>query len=286
MINLENVSTERLITFLRHDLYKAGDVLDAYLLLNKYAIRDYQKLKDLILSGKKEFNNDFLKSALTSVEDNIKYANEIGREPVVYTCNNYEGSNVDEKTLNITDRKTSCGVLLYKSPAIVSRGKFGALQHIQISTAKDLLGKVAGHNKTSVGKNAFVENMTRFTDLDSIKLRDAINFYEDQVLRQAEETTKKKINLFEFNQKEKYLIVRDEIKNIVKYLVDNADECVWGEFSSAQKSRLMNAVTTYRGYDNEVLRNRIINVIANYTTLSELKYGVVKQKTLDRFIIK
>ena len=286
MINLENVSTERLITFLKCDIYKMGEVQDAYTLLNKYAIKDYQKLKDLILSGKRDFDNEFLKNALSSVEQNVKYANEIGREPLIYACNNYDGANVDEKTLKITDRKTLCGVLLYKSPAIFSKGKSGALTHIQISDAKDLLGKVAGHSKTSVGSNAFVESMTRFTNLDAIRLRDAINFYEEQVLRQAEETTRKKINLFELNQKEKYLIVRAEIKNIVKYLVENADVCVWGDFTPAQKVRLMNAVTTYRGYENQVLRDRIINVIANYTTLSELKSDVVKEKTLDRFIIK
>lgn len=286
MIKLENVSTERLITFLKYALHRTGEVQDAYSILNKHGIKDYQRLKDMIENGRREFQNEFLINALASVEENIKYANEIGREPILYTCNNYEGSNVDAKTLKITDRKNSCGVLLYKSPAIVSKGKTGALVHIQISEAKDLLGKVVGHNKSTTGNNAFVESMRRFGDVDSAKLRDSINFYEAQVLRQAEETSKKKINLFVLNQKEKEIIVKNQIKSIVKYLVENADECVWGDFSPAQKTRLMHAVTTYSGYDNQVLRNRIINVIANYTTLSELQSGVVKKKTLDRFIIK
>ena len=286
MIKLENVSTERLITFLKYDLGSSQEIMNAYLALNRHGIKDYQKLKDMIENGRKEFNNDFLRNALSSVEENIAYANEIGREPILYTCNNYEGSTVDEKTLKITDRKTPCSVLLYKSPAIISKGKAGALDHVEISQAKDLLGKVVGHTKSSVGKNAFAESINRFGDIDAIKLRDAINFYEAQVLRQAEETNKKKINLFMLNKKEKYMLVNDEIRNIVKYLVQNADECVWGEFTQAQKNRLMNAVTSYSGYDNKVLRERIIDVISNYTTLSELKDGVVKQKTLDRFIIK
>ena len=215
MIKLENVSTERLITFLRYDLTRSLESKNAYLTLNKHGIKDFQKLKDMIENGRREFQNEILISALTSVEENIKHANEIGREPILYTCNNYAGSTVDEKTLKITDRKNPCSVLLYKSPAIFSKGKTGALIHIQISEAKDLLGKVVAHSKPVTGNNAFVESMRRFGDVDSAKLRDAINFYEAQVLRQAEETSKKKINLFILNKEEKELIVREQIKSIV-----------------------------------------------------------------------
>lgn len=286
MIKLCDVSTERLITFLKYDLYKQGEVLNAYLALTKHSIKDYQTLKDMIQNGRREFKNEFLKNAVSEVEKNIEYANQLGKEPVLFTCDNYKDANVDQKTLKVTDRKNSCGVLLYKSPAIVSRGKSGALDHIQISEAKSLLGKVIGHSKGCTGNNAFVEAMNRFGELDSSKIRDAINFYEKQVLRQAEETKKRGVNLFIVNQREKQFIVREEIKSIVKYLVDNADVCVWGELSSAQKTRLMSAVTRYSGYENQLLRERMIQIITNYTTLSELQTGVVKQKTLDRFIVK
>ena len=286
MIKLCDVSTERLITFLKYDLYKQGEVLNAYLALTKHSIKDYQTLKDMIQNGRREFKNEFLKNAVSEVEKNIEYANQLGKEPVLFTCDNYKDANVDQKTLKVTDRKNSCGVLLYKSPAIVSRGKSGALDHIQISEAKSLLGKVTGHSKGCTGNNAFVEAMNRFGELDSSKIRDAINFYEKQVLRQAEDTKKRGVNLFIVNQREKQFIVREEIKSIVKYLVDNADVCVWGELSSAQKTRLMSAVTRYSGYENQLLRERMIQIITNYTTLSELQTGVVKQKTLDRFIVK
>ena len=105
-------------------------------------------------------------------------------------------------------------------------------------------------------------------------------------VRQANETKKRNINLFLLNKLQKEFIVRDQIKTIIKYLVDNADVCVWGELSPAQKNRLVSAVTKYSGYENQLIRERMIEAIANYTTLSELKADVVKQKTLDRFIIK
>ena len=85
---------------------------------------------------------------------------------------------------------------------------------------------------------------------------------------------------------EKDKIVCAQIENIVKYIVENADVCVWGELSDAQKKRLVTAVNTYSGYENQAIREKMIEVVSNYTTLSELKNDVVKQKTLDRFIIK
>ena len=33
-------------------------------------------------------------------------------------------------------------------------------------------------------------------------------------------------------------------------------------------------------------RRRLVNAISNYTTLSELEQGVVKKRTLNRFIVK
>lgn len=286
MIKLSDVSTERLITFLKYDLCKQGEIYDAYLALTRHSVKDYQTLKDLIQNGRKEFRNEFLINAVKEVEGNIKYANEIGKEPVLFKCDNYKDATIDPKTLKVTDRKNSCGVLLYKSPAIISRGKSGELDHIQIYDAKNLLGRVTAHTKGCTGNNAFVESMRRFGELDSAKVRDAINFYEKQVLRQAEETKKRGVNLFIINQREKQFIVREQIKNIVKYLIDNADVCVWGELSPAQKARLLNAVTSYSGYENQVIRQRMIEIISNYTTLRELQSDVVKQKTLDRFIIK
>lgn len=286
MIKLSDVSTEKLITFLKNDSYKKRKALDAYLTLIKYSIKDYQTLRDMIQKGKRKFKNEILINAVSEVEKNIEYANEVGKPAVLFTCDNYNGTQIDQKTLEITDRKTSCGVLLYKSPLIICEGKGGLLNHIQINDAKNLLGKVTAHTKACTGNNAFVESMRRFSKSDSIKIRDAINFYEKQVLRQAEDTKKRGVNLFAINQKEKQLIVREELQRIVRYLIDNADICVWGELTPAQKTRLITAVTKYSGSDNQLLRDRMIQIIANYTTLSELKEDVVKQKTLDRFIIK
>jgi len=284
MIKLSDVSTERLITFLAYDNTAEGK--NALLTLEKHKIRDFQTLKNMLENGRREFSNEVFKSAIAQVEANIAHANNIGREPAIFNCNNYECSNVYSKTLKYTDEHNMCDVLICKSPAISTTGKFGALKDITIGEAKSLLSKVVAHDKSSTGCNAFAEKIRRFGSVEAECVRDAINFYEAQVLRQAVETKKRGINLFTVNKDKKEFIVRDQIKEIVKYLVDNADVCIWGELSNAQKSKLFTAVTRYTGYENQIIRQRIIDVITNYTTLSELESDVVKQKTLDRFIVK
>lgn len=284
MINLSDVSTERLIAFLAYDHTDEGK--NARLTLEKHKIRDFQTLKNMVQNGRKEFNNDIFKSAIASVEANIAHANSIRREPVIFNCNNYKGSTVYTKTLKYTDEHNMGDILICKSPAISTSGKFGELKNITISEAKSLLSKVVAHDKPSTGENAFTEKFRRFNAADAENIRDAINFYEEQVLRQANEIKKRGINLFTVNKDKKEFIVRDNLKNIVTYLLDTADVCVWGELSNSQKSKLFTAVTRYTGYENQVIRQRIIDVITNYTTLSELESDVVKQKTLDRFIIK
>lgn len=284
MIKLSDVSTDILITFLGYDNTNEGT--KARLTLEKHKIRDFQTLKNMANNGRKEFNNDIFKEAILQVETNIAHANNIGREPEIFSCNNYEGSTVFSKTLKYTDEHNMCDVLICKSPAISTSGKFGVLKDITIGEAKNLLSKVVAHDKPSAGNNAFAEKFRRFGNIEAECVRDAINFYEQQVLRQAIEIKKRGINLFALNRIEKEFIVRDQIKNMVKYLIDNADICIWGEFTPAQKARLMSAVKSCSGYENQVIRQRMIETIANYTTLGELKSDVVKQKTLDRFIIK
>jgi len=149
-----------------------------------------------------------------------------------------------------------------------------------------LLGKVVAFDRFSIGENAFVMHFDKITSEDALKIKNAINFYEQQVLRQALETDKKNINLFKLNKKAKDEIVKSELKEIVEYIIDNAYVCVFGELTSSQKKRMLTALSNPWNSENKIIINNIIDMISNYTTLKELKTGVIKQKTLDRFIIK
>lgn len=286
MIELSNVSTERLITFLEYARINDSEKEEAYSTLMQHLIRDYQILKSELRKGGGTYDNAFLKDALEAVEQNIAYANSVGRQPVMFKCNNYKNTDVYRKTLKITDKQNLCGVLLCKSPLIINNQKYNMFDKLTIEEVKDLLIKVVGHDKISVGNNAFLEKMKNFTVDDVENIINAINFYEMQVLRQAREIKKRGINLFTENKLVKEQIVRSQLNDIIKYLIDNADVFVWGELSHAEKTKLIYAISSNGGYENQIIKDRMIKAIADYTTLSELEKGVVKNKTLDRFIIK
>lgn len=88
------------------------------------------------------------------------------------------------------------------------------------------------------------------------------------------------------NKKEKEEIVESELKEIVEYLLDNAEQCVWGNLPSSKKIQMLRTIYATRGEQTLEDRKRLVNAISNYTTLSELEQGVVKKRTLDRFIVR
>lgn len=284
MIKLSDVSTEILITFLKYDCTEQG--ISALSTLEKHQIRDFQTLKNMVENGRKEFRNEIFQNAILEVEANVAHAEKQGREPIIFNCNNYEGATVFSKTLKYTDKHNNCDVLIFKNPTISCTGKYNMLNDVTINEAKNLLSKVTAYDKPSTGNNAFIEKFRRFTITDAANVRDAINFYEEQVLRQAYEANKRGVNLFSLNKTQKDLIVRKNVENIVKYLVENADNYVWGKLSSIQKNKLVTAVTKCSGYENQLIRERMIELITNYTTLKELQSDKVKEKVLNRFIIK
>ena len=150
-----------------------------------------------------------------------------------------------------------------------------------IAEIKELLGHI--------DYNDFQNTFTRIRSFGSAtgqKVVDAIKFYEQQVLRQAAETEERGINLFMLNKKEKDEIVESEIKYIAEYLIDNAKTLVWGNLTDTQKQRIMSAVLSTKGEYTQQDKKALINAISNYTTLSELEQGVIKKKTLDRFIVR
>ena len=50
---------------------------------------------------------------------------------------------------------------------------------------------------------------------------------------------KRGVNLFIVNKVRKQEFVSSQIKEIVEYLVDNANECVWGTLTDPQKLKLL-----------------------------------------------
>lgn len=259
-----------------------------YELFCKYNITNYQELKDLI-ENNSEFDIPFLKKHLLYVLTVLSRLNEREVEPILYPCNNYNGFDYDKDTLLLTDSSVTGDRLLFTSPFIDGVFK-RKLDVININDLKLLLTQVGvvqtyGKNKNN-GQNAFVQNYPKFGDEFAMKVQNMINFYEEQVIRQAKETGKLGVNLFDLNKNEKREIVEKNINEIIEYLLDNAEVCVWGPLSVTSRNVLNGVLENSKSIRAYNAKYGLIDAISDYTTLSEVEEGLVRKRVLDRFIVK
>lgn len=283
MIELKHVSTERIFDWAER--FQTSDITakTIYDLFVKYDIEDFQKLKDLIHDQKAEFESVSyaLRRELYEVESKLREKNKLGIEPEIFTFDRYQSSNVDSATLQFTDQANKGDILLYSCPTIRGGARINRLKPMSIEEVKYL----ASH----LNQYRFANSLsTRQTfSMDTVKrVVECIKFYEEQVLRQAQETEERGINLFLLNKEEKDEIVESQYKEIIEYILDNAEKCIWGNLPNSKKIQMLRTINAIRGHSILEDRRRLVNAISNYTTLGELKQGVVKKRTLDRFIVK
>lgn len=281
MIRLEDVSALNIVSE-SNGIIPIEEINKAILSCN---IKDYGQLEQLIETNHPIFDKPNFRAMLEMIKENIEYANILGIVPEVFYTDNYKDVQIDKKTLKATERKTFCRQLVINHPILGPSDKVEQIKNLKISEAKILLSKIVAYNKKVVGNNAFLDSYSTFTEKDIEELIRAINFYETQIINQYLETGKRGTCLFGIDKQEREKIVENEIKDIIYYFVDNADECIWGLLTDEQKRKLVYAIKNKNIPENNRMVRRMINVIANYTTLSEIENGI-KIKTLDKFIIR
>ena len=287
MIKLENISTERLIGYVNNLSRRDNLMKDIYNLLVQYEIYDYQKLYDLINNDCIKLNKEilkFLNAEIIEIKRDIELANINDSKPEIFTYDMYKKTGINKEILKLTDRYNNGDVLLYSNPFVRGGARVNKLKNMSIEEIKHLSSHLSCYNL----ENAFTTK--RNFGIETVKrVVDCVKFYEEQVLRQAYDINvgnENACNLFMLNKKEKDDIVESQFKEIVEDIVENADVCVWGNLPSSQKIIMIRTMFAVRGEQILEDRQRLINVISNYTTLSELEKGVVKNRTLDRFIVR
>ena len=283
MIKLEHISTERIFNYAKKFKDIDNTAKTIYELFIKYDIKNYQRLKDLLNGQKEEFKfvSYFLKTELYGVELELKNKNELGVDPQIFTFETYQNSNIDIETLKLTDNENDGNILLYSCPTIRGGARINKLKTMSIAEIKEFASHLTENHFNNV------LSMKRSFGIDTVKrVVDVVKFYEEQVLRQAQETKERGINLFLLNKDAKDEIVESQYKEIIEYLLDNADQCIWGNLPSNKKIQMLRTINAVRGEGILEDRRRLVNAISNYTTLSELEQGVVKKRTLNRFIVK
>lgn len=211
----------------------------------------------------------------------LKMKNRLEQEYNIYQPHQIlDFSGISNDSLVITDNQTRTRDLILNR--LVSSGEsctFYNISDLSISNLKSLLsyqnkkGQYALSKINKIGEKAFKSVLK------------GLLLYKEQLLRQSKEFHQEKINLFTLNQDAKKEIVMKEIESYIDYLEANAFMCVWGK-NDSKKIALMRKSLMGKNEKAKENKENMINTFTNYMTLSELKSGVIRNRTLDRFIEK
>jgi len=291
MIKLSDVSTSKLqskiLNRYKDWYYRFGEnskeaihCLETLEIFENQHIENYQDLKCMLELFETSKFFQYIKNDLKNVERKIAEANSLGIEPEIYAKELDKEINVDNRVLYIADKETMGDVLLMSNPLRVYNTKQRILSFYSIADIKFLLS----HLQSDL-RNEFRFGTYYYSKEDTDRLVQLIKFYNEQVERQAKEfkgNGKKSTNVFYINREEKQSVVESQLNEIAEYLIESGNLFIWGTLSDSDKIRLLNLINK----PHHFAKKNFINAISNYMTLSELEQGVVKKKTLDRFIIR
>lgn len=280
MITLENVSTESFLNFAILEEISRNDSTYKFIsdLLTKNNITNFKMLKELLENENiKEQNLSayiLLRSRIKEIEGNIAVINFTHKKLPIYSFNSYEKVNIDEETAHITDENNKGIILPHNFPFLKTNASLCTLNELSILKIKELLNSVDSYDLTKCALTS--KSGIGIKTLQ--KTLHLIDFYEEQVVRQALETEQRGINLFTLNKEEKDKIVASNLQEYTEYILDNAFISTWGKISSMGISRLYNTIASPKKENIKEIKKVLIDVISNYTTLKELETGILTEQ--------
>ena len=277
MITLENVSAESFLNFSILEGISRDDSTYKFIsdLLTKNNITNFKMLKELLENENiKEKNLSayiLLRSRIKEIEGSIAVLNFTHQKLPIYSFNCYEKVNIDEKTAHITDENNKGIILPHNFPFLKTSASLCTLNELSILKIKELLNSIDSYDLTKCA-------LTSKSGIGIKTLQKTLNlidFYEQQVVRQALETEQRGINLFTLNKEEKDKIVDSNLQEYIEYILDNAFISIWGGINSIAIDRIYNAIILSKGKHTKEIKKTIIDMISNYTTLKELETGIL-----------
>lgn len=236
---------------------------------NCYSIED-------LISLTKEYSKydwDIVNKRIDELKLIVDKSSIKGIKPETYE---YENNGIES-----VDKLNRGDVLLLDNPTLELQTKFKGLRTYSIDEIKHNLKLTDQFGRNVIGR-------IRNIGPDSItKIISALKMYDEQILRQANLTEKRNYNLFLKDKKAKNEIVEDLYSDIIMYLIYNTEErTIWGELTESQKKLYISSVINNKKRDT-IIKDRMIDIISNYTTLPELeKVADGNRKVLKRFIEK
>lgn len=246
--------------------------------LSKHNITNYKELEDVLNSDISEQVDYFvlltLRNQLATAKNKIFDANCYSKNvPKIFTFDTPQIFGIDDNTIHITDTKNNCSVLPYAHPfaygAVLNR-----LESISIEEAKKLLSTcyINGDYKLSNS----ITCKRHIGPTKATEIAELIKFYNEQVVRQKiAHKDARDCDLFGLDRSFKMVRVTEQLKDIVEYLFDEANELICGKLTKTSKEKIASASISTRGEDIQRTRTNLILMLANYTTLEELETGIL-----------
>lgn len=228
-------------------------------------LENYEELKKMLEDGIVD---------TTSLDGYLNIRNRLKEVETNLNKYNFSIQNVQNELLSKIDDSVSGSELLYASPFTYSarRAKLKSYSILKLKQKFDESNEIPFHIMT-------------FGPLELEKLKKSIQFYDEQIARLLEAYGYKE-NLFYIDKERKDELVKNQVKEVIEYLTDTAQEYVWGNLTDANKQRLSQLIYgKYNGNRDQDL-GIFVNNISNYVVLDEAEKGLVKTKALNRFIVR
>ena len=275
MLELKNVSTYKLL-----DLLSASEEESKIKLFNAlltHRIYDCQRLSKFIeLKPVKDLDYKFLANCLNRVIKKVEIANELEVEPKLYPTEGYS-----DKFLEHTDESVKVGNLIINNFLLRSSSYFQiSNHHCSVADIKHLLS-----HTTPTGENAATYLIGVGSSMPK-KLHDAVEFYEQQIERQANEALFKNVNLFNYDLQEKDAAMAntpDPFYEVLEYILDSGYS-MGKPISEPLKAELKSIINKAKNGQHDYRLVHILEIIRNYVTLGEIQHGIIKTKAINRFI--
>ena len=255
MIELKNLSAKPITSQYYNE--------QAQLIISKIVIQYHIISIQDLLDNKDKFPQDIWRlfsQKLRTIERYTALNNKSGREPTIFLAKKYE-----DDFLAYNDDINYGDVLLLANPTIEFPINYIRLNSLSIATIKEDLSLCI-----SSGKNYLAHTIKGIGIARIPRVLQAVDMYTEQVVRQAHlyPLRDKNVNLFTIDQDTKIKRVEEYYDQIIDYLIEtNTDDFLWYDLTSPQID-LYKAVGKKRG---DIIRRRMIIMIANYTTLEELE---------------
>lgn len=279
MYTLEDISIAGLLA-MPYGFKDSIAFMDAVFTLENYGIKNYLELERMIESGNPSFQKPFFRIALVNAKKALNKINSMNKQGVVYSFRAFHDSYFDEIALNSALGNVNASRLLLTSPLNGQRTTNERLNKYTVLELKELLGLISLD-----GKNAFTSNFGSFGPAKTLKVVEAINFLESQMMRLAASSPNYQEDAFLFFKDEdrKREMIRDDILGITTEFLEGGSEYIFGSLSDNSKESLMEKVMMPTTKKDNMVRDKFISMIADYTITEELEKGEARTRALKRF---